>query len=132
MTTEAEVMCPKCGGRTWDNRTTKRNPKAPDYKCRDKSCDGAVWPPKDGATPYKQPAAPAAKQPFSAGGPIPGVDAEHPELPHEKMDRLFQVYDVCLDHAHKVASKTFGNDVTDTAVAAMTATLFIAAKDALR
>jgi hypothetical protein len=41
--------CPKCGGRMWDNRATKRNPKAPDFKCRDRSCDGVIWPPK-GAT----------------------------------------------------------------------------------
>ncbi len=39
-----EAGCPKCGGRMWDNRLTKRNPKAPDYKCRDRSCDGVVWP----------------------------------------------------------------------------------------
>ena len=41
-----EPSCPKCGGRMWDNRLTKRNPKAPDYKCRDRSCDGVLWPPK--------------------------------------------------------------------------------------
>lgn len=41
-----EQSCPKCGGRMWDNRLTKRNPKAPDFKCRDRSCDGVVWPPK--------------------------------------------------------------------------------------
>jgi hypothetical protein len=41
-----EQECPKCGGRMWDNRLTKRNPKAPDYKCRDRSCDGVIWPPK--------------------------------------------------------------------------------------
>ena len=40
------VSCPKCGGRMWDNRLTKRNPKAPDYKCRDRGCDGVVWPDK--------------------------------------------------------------------------------------
>ncbi|HXF23550.1 MAG TPA: hypothetical protein VN602_03470, partial [Gemmatimonadaceae bacterium] len=40
------VSCPKCGGRMWDNRLTKRNPKAPDYKCRDRNCDGVVWPVK--------------------------------------------------------------------------------------
>lgn len=40
------VSCPKCGGRMWDNRLTKRNPKAPDYKCRDRNCDGVVWPAK--------------------------------------------------------------------------------------
>ena len=37
-----EAGCPKCGGRMWDNRLTKRNPKAPDFKCRDRSCDGVV------------------------------------------------------------------------------------------
>jgi hypothetical protein len=41
--------CPKCGGRMWDNRIGKRNPKAPDFKCRDRSCDGVVWPPKPAA-----------------------------------------------------------------------------------
>jgi len=41
-----EQSCPKCGGRMWDNRLTKRNPKAPDYKCRDRSCDGVIWPAK--------------------------------------------------------------------------------------
>ena len=43
-----EPSCPKCGGRMWDHRLTKRNPKAPDYKCRDRSCDGVIWPPKTG------------------------------------------------------------------------------------
>ena len=28
----------------WDNRIGKRNPKAPDFKCRDRTCDGLVWP----------------------------------------------------------------------------------------
>src|SRR6266550_7942628 len=40
------VSCPKCGGRMWDNRLTKRNPKAPDYKCQTRSCDGVIWPSK--------------------------------------------------------------------------------------
>jgi hypothetical protein len=44
--TSDEQSCPKCGGRVWDNRLTKRNPKAPDFKCRDRSCDGVIWPPK--------------------------------------------------------------------------------------
>jgi hypothetical protein len=55
--------CPKCGGRMWDNRLSKRNPKAPDFKCRDRSCDGVVWPPRDGkpgrpAAPVTVPAEP--------------------------------------------------------------------------
>jgi hypothetical protein len=41
-----EPTCPKCGGRMWDNRATKRNPRAPDFKCRDRSCDGVIWPPR--------------------------------------------------------------------------------------
>lgn len=44
-----EPSCPKCGGRMWDNRLSKRNPKAPDFKCRNRSCDGVIWPPKGGA-----------------------------------------------------------------------------------
>lgn len=43
--------CPKCDGAMWDNRGTpekpKLNPKAPDWKCRDTSCDGVIWPPKE-------------------------------------------------------------------------------------
>lgn len=38
--------CPKCGGRMWDNRIGKRNPRAPDFKCRDRGCDGVIWPPR--------------------------------------------------------------------------------------
>jgi hypothetical protein len=40
------LPCPKCGGRMWDNRIGKRNPRAPDFKCRDRSCDGVIWPPR--------------------------------------------------------------------------------------
>ena len=42
--------CPKCNGRMWDNRLSKRNPKAPDFKCRDRSCDGVIWPARSGAS----------------------------------------------------------------------------------
>jgi Rad52/22 family double-strand break repair protein len=52
--------CPKCGGRMWDNRVGKRNPKAPDFKCRDRSCDGVIWPPKAGG---RGSAAPKAEEP---------------------------------------------------------------------
>lgn len=53
-----EPACPKCGGRMWDNRATKRNPRAPDYKCRQRACDGVVWPAK-GANPTVEPEQPA-------------------------------------------------------------------------
>lgn len=45
---EEAPACPKCGGRMWDNRLSKRNPKAPDFKCRDRACDGVIWPPRQG------------------------------------------------------------------------------------
>jgi hypothetical protein len=51
------VSCPKCGGPMWDNRLTKRNPRAPDYKCQNRSCDGVIWPAK-----------PAASAPAPEGG----------------------------------------------------------------
>ena len=63
--TTDEPSCPKCGGRVWDNRLTKRNPKAPDFKCRDRSCDGVIWPAKvDKSEPAKPDVAePAAAEP---------------------------------------------------------------------
>jgi hypothetical protein len=39
-----DARCPKCGSEMWDNRLTKRNPRAPDFKCRDRTCDGVMWP----------------------------------------------------------------------------------------
>ena len=36
------VVCPKCGShQLYDNRTTKKNPKGPDFKC--KACEHAGW-----------------------------------------------------------------------------------------
>ena len=54
--------CPTCGGGMWDNRGTpakpKTNPKAPDYKCRDKECSGVIWPPRGARKPERVEAAP--------------------------------------------------------------------------
>jgi hypothetical protein len=60
--TTDEASCPKCGGRMWDNRLTKRNPKAPDYKCRDRSCDGVIWPPKGANSEKPEPAKVASEE----------------------------------------------------------------------
>jgi hypothetical protein len=57
-----EETCPKCGGRMWDNRETKRNPRAPDYKCRDRSCDGVIWPSKQTEHTQSESATNEAKQ----------------------------------------------------------------------
>ena len=55
------MQCPKCGGAMWDNRETKKNPRQPDFKCKNRACDEAVWldkgqikqstKPTDGPTP---------------------------------------------------------------------------------
>jgi hypothetical protein len=59
---EQEPNCPKCAGAMWDNRVGKKNPKAPDWKCKDKQCDGVVWPPRDGGAAPARKAAPAVKR----------------------------------------------------------------------
>ena len=71
--------CPKCGGAMWDNREGKRNPKAPDFKCKDRSCDGVIWPPR-GSTSVAGSGAPRpSTQGIPAGATAPAADA--PALP---------------------------------------------------
>ena len=44
--------CPRCGSEMWDNRETKKNPRAPDFKCKAGGCEGVIWPPREaGAVP---------------------------------------------------------------------------------
>lgn len=44
-----EVPCGICGGQTWDNRENKRNPRGPDFKCKDRdACGAAAWLDEDG------------------------------------------------------------------------------------
>jgi hypothetical protein len=41
---KAPISCPKCGGDMWNNIEGKKNPKAPDYACKDKQgCGAGVW-----------------------------------------------------------------------------------------
>jgi hypothetical protein len=60
LTDVESVKCPVCSGKTWDNRISKKNPKAPDYKCQNRSCDGVIWPPK--AEDSKRPVAKEARE----------------------------------------------------------------------
>jgi len=56
-TEETAPACPKCAGQMWDNRAGKRNPRAPDYKCKTDGCDGVIWPPREpGAVSTAKPA----------------------------------------------------------------------------
>jgi hypothetical protein len=59
----ADPVCPTCAGAMWDNRRDKKNPRSPDWKCKDKSCDGAIWPERSRAP---------AQASSAAGGP--GLD----------------------------------------------------------
>lgn len=69
---DGSPSCPQCGGGMWDNRGTpqrpKTNPKAPDYKCKDKSCDGVIWPPRSNRKPERVEAVPMPE------GPPPDLD----------------------------------------------------------
>jgi len=82
----------------WDDRESKRNPRAPDFKCRNKprerggpGCEGVIWPSRDGApSPYPPsaerratPAAPRNDAPMD--GPPPFDDAP----PHDDDDLPF-------------------------------------------
>lgn len=74
----------------WDDRATKRNPRAPDFKCKNKprvrggpGCEGVIWPPRDGSTrsyapPAAQPARPAAR-PAAPPPPPPFDDSPPPD-----------------------------------------------------
>ncbi len=78
--------CPICGGAMWDDRLSKRNPRAPDFKCRNKpkerggpGCEGVIWPARDGSpSPYPAPVPRAGGR--SMSGPPPN-DAPPPDEP---------------------------------------------------
>lgn len=80
-------VCPKCGGECWDNRNNKKNPKQPDFRCKDTNCIGdkgyqtGVYLPKATvgaqkpaakATPVGKPAPVAAARP----APVPGAQKQ--------------------------------------------------------
>lgn len=69
--------CPKCGGKVWDNRENKKNPKAPDWKCRDNDCKG-----DDGYVTGGWVEKPKASK-VDGGGP--GLDSDIPD-PEEPDD----------------------------------------------
>ena len=86
--TPDDPACPVCGGKMWDDRQSKRNPRAPDFKCRNKpkfqggpGCEGIIWPPRDGE---RRPAASpggtktAAPRKSPASGPSPSRGSAPP------------------------------------------------------
>ena len=78
-------LCPICGGPMWDDRSSKRNPRAPDFKCRNKprerggpGCEGVIWPARDGSpSPYPS----SAPRRSATAAPPPPSDDAPPEGP---------------------------------------------------
>jgi hypothetical protein len=76
----------------WDDRSSKRNPKAPDFKCRNRpkmrggpGCEGVIWPPRDGAaSPY--PGADAPSRPRAAAGAPPSAPPRDTAPPPDDRD----------------------------------------------
>jgi hypothetical protein len=88
--TKDDPACPVCGGKMWDDRTSKRNPRAPDFKCRNKpktqggpGCEGVIWPPRDGerrpAAKGAAPSAPSARAAAPRPGAPPATPPKGPE-----------------------------------------------------
>lgn len=103
------MKCPDCGGPMWDNRQSKKSPKQPDYKCKDKQCDGVVWPEKRGD------GSPTAASNSNGNGTV------RPSGP------LAPVYGECMEIASRAVKYFIGTAATPADVIAATATLFIAA-----
>ena len=86
--TPDDPACPVCGGKMWDDRATKRNPRAPDFKCRNKpkyqggpGCPGVIWPPRDGE---RRPAATPAGGAPRAARPSPSRAPSAPPPPERE------------------------------------------------
>lgn len=130
----SEPVCPKCGGQMWNNTMSKTNPKAPDFKCRDRSCDGVIWPERGGQRRGPTGAAPQRNtpQPISAGPALPYEQDTTQATPIDSFAGMVQLYKRCVSEAQSIASQNaidrLGGDVAG-AVSAMAATLFIGAKD---
>ena len=82
--------CPKCSGQMWDNRQSKRNPRAPDFRCRNRSCDGVLWPGQHRsaipATPRPQLAAVRDDSPESPTPRTSGPSDNDPPLRRKYLD----------------------------------------------
>lgn len=92
--TADDPACPICGGKMWDDRASKRNPRAPDFKCRNKpkfqgapGCEGVIWPPRDGER--RPSAAPASARRSPAPGAAPARASAPPPPPPPAPEREF-------------------------------------------
>ena len=116
--------CPKCGGRMWDNRASKRNPKAPDFKCRNRTCDGVLWPGQHRATiPITQP--PRLGAVGDVAETPDGSDGVATTLLPTLRRKYLDLTDFVLDQVRPEYEKR-GLECRPDTVAAIAATLYIA------
>lgn len=136
--TQNEVSCPKCGGAMWDNRISKRNPKQPDFKCKQRSCDGVIWPPRNSAN-----AAPARQQQPQNGRqgydepPVGSMSYDEPTQPTgpdttQRWKDLIVLHRASFRAALKLATEAEAVGISPTleGVSALTAQLFIGYREA--
>jgi hypothetical protein len=139
-----QPSCPVCGGRMWDNRARKTNPKAPDFKCRTPDCTGRIWPGQlkgeaaaDVAIGTGVPTDAPTGAPARSAGPGPLADAVRSVVEAVSAQtlraRMRSELRACyLDATEFVLAEVrpkyeaAGVPCTDATVAAITATLFIA------
>jgi hypothetical protein len=72
----------------WDNRANKKNPRQPDFKCKDKeNCDGVIWPPRGKAAAAAQP--PATTGNLSASGQVKPADDRSNRIERQHSQHMF-------------------------------------------
>lgn len=112
--------CPKCGGRMWDNRASKRNPKAPDFKCRDRRCDGVLWPGQHKA------ATPIVAQRFTVSDARSGEVSESSNgTERHSLRRCYLAVTEFVLSEVRPKYQDAGVSCTDATIAAIVATIFI-------
>ena len=117
--------CPKCGGHMWDNRTSKRNPRAPDFKCRDRNCDGVLWPGQRGRSAIPALPAPrlAAVTESTSAGETAGTNGTRPLPPLRR--KYLDLTDFVIRSVRPKYEENALECRPDT-IAAIAATLYIA------
>lgn len=108
----AEFDCPKCGGPVYDNRRDKKNPKAPDFKCKDRNdCGWSKWEDRGRGGNNNR------------GGGNGARPANAP--PARAVRPLGPLYYQCMQAAQKTVATLIGDSATPADIVAATATIFI-------
>lgn len=113
--------CPKCSGPMWDNRSSKGNPKAPDFRCRNRECGGVIWPGKHSVAAQLY----ADVEPRGHGQPTQLADIIRGQAQRPLRKCYLAVTDFVLSEV-RARYEAAGVTCQDATLAAIAATLFIA------